>query len=56
MILTTIIKKDNSKNWEIANPVLAANEFGYDYERKVIKIGDGTTAWKDLKGILEASV
>ena len=28
MILTTIIKKDNTKNWEIANPVLAANEFG----------------------------
>lgn len=56
MILTTTIRKDNTKNWEKANPILAANEFGYDYERKVIKIGDGITPWRNLKGILEASV
>lgn len=42
------IKVDTASNWEINNPVLSAGEFGYDSTNKIIKIGDGSTAWNDL--------
>ena len=45
------IRQDTAANWESKNPVLAAGEFGYDATNKVVKIGDGTTAWKDLAAI-----
>lgn len=32
----------------IANPVLAAGEFGFETDSFRFKVGDGTTAWVDL--------
>lgn len=34
--------------WKSQNPVLAAGVFGFDSTSKIIKIGDGTTAWNAL--------
>jgi hypothetical protein len=41
-------RRDTTANWEAANPVLQAGEFGLDYTRGVGRIGDGATAWNDL--------
>lgn len=30
------------------NPLLAPGEFGYEYDTKTLKIGDGETLWNDL--------
>ena len=34
--------------WEKNNPVLASGEPGFVIDKNKLKIGDGTTAWKDL--------
>ena len=49
--MTTRIKlrRDTSANWEIANPVLALGEPGYDLTENKLKIGDGVTAWQTLE-------
>jgi hypothetical protein len=56
MIIATTIRKDTSKRWERCNPILECGEFGYDITNKIIKIGDGLTPWKKLKGIMEGFV
>ncbi len=53
MIIGMTIRKDYAENWERANPVLDEGEFAYDRTHKVIKIGDGITPWRRLKGVLE---
>jgi len=40
--------------WLAANPVLNSGEFGYDTDRKLLKIGDGVTAWASLPTITMA--
>lgn len=42
-------RRDSSANWERYNPILANGEFGFDYDKKKYKIGDGTHHWKDLE-------
>tara|TARA_B100001778_G_scaffold334912_2_gene348981 strand:- start:603 stop:4337 length:3735 start_codon:yes stop_codon:yes gene_type:complete len=37
--------------WAAANPVLASGEPGYDVTNKILKVGDGTTAFASLSGI-----
>jgi len=42
------IKRDTAANWAANNPVLSDGEFGYDKTNKMLKIGDGATAWSGL--------
>lgn len=42
------VRRDTAENWESKNPILAAGEVGFDTTNKYTKIGDGSTAWKDL--------
>ena len=37
--------------WAAANPILASGEPGYDITNKILKVGDGTTAFASLSGI-----
>ena len=47
---SSIVK--TAAEWESQNPVLGAGVFGYDSTNKIIKAGDGTTAWKTLPILL----
>lgn len=46
--VTLKVRQDTAANWASKNSVLFAGEFGYDTTNKVLKIGDGTTAWANL--------
>ena len=37
--------------WAAANPILASGEPGYDITNKILKVGDGSTAFASLSGI-----
>lgn len=37
-----------TSEWEAENPVLLEGEMGLDTEKKIVKVGDGSTSWKDL--------
>lgn len=43
-----IQRRDTAANWQTANPVLEAGEWGYETDTKKIKMGDGSTAWNAL--------
>lgn len=43
-----ITRNDTASQWESINPTLLKGELGYDSDSKMLKIGDGTTAWNDL--------
>lgn len=43
---SSIVK--TAAEWESQNPVLGAGVFGFDSTNKIIKAGDGTTAWNAL--------
>jgi hypothetical protein len=45
-----INKTDTASNLASANPVLADGELGYASDTKILKMGDGATAWNDLEG------
>ncbi|MDR1093409.1 MAG: DUF6273 domain-containing protein [Clostridiales bacterium] len=45
---TIQVRRDTAANWESVNPVLREGEFGYDTTNKIMRIGDGATAWKNL--------
>lgn len=47
---SSIVK--TAAEWESQNIVLGAGVFGYDSTNKIIKAGDGTTAWKTLPILL----
>lgn len=52
VISTTFkLRRGQSSLWESKNPVLAEGEPGFALDTKVLKIGDGTTAWNDLNAI-----
>lgn len=42
------LRRDTYTNWYDSNPVLGLAEPGYDTTNSKLKIGDGTTAWRDL--------
>lgn len=46
-----ISRRDTAAKWEANNPILAQGEIGVDTTNKVMKIGDGVTPWKSLKGV-----
>ena len=41
-------RRGTSTEWSSANPVLAEGELGFESDTKVIKFGDGATAWNTL--------
>ena len=42
------LRGDTAANWESKNPVLLRNEPGYDITNNRLKMGNGSSAWKDL--------
>ena len=42
------MRRDTAANWTTNNPTLAAGEWGLETDTKMMKIGDGTTAWTSL--------
>lgn len=43
-----IMRNDTAENWTTKNPTLLKGEFGVENDTNKFKIGDGTTAWKEL--------
>lgn len=41
-------RRGTAAEWSAANPVLGAGEIGYTTDTKVVKVGDGVTAWNTL--------
>ena len=50
------LRRGQSAVWTKNNPVLAAGEPGYELDTGRLKIGNGTTAWVDLKYVGEDEV
>lgn len=48
------IRKGSSSEWNSANPILDLGEPGFDSTNSIIKIGDGSTPWNDLRPINES--
>lgn len=46
-----ILRNSPTEDWESRDPVLSKGEPGYDTKEQVLKIGDGTNTWKNLKPI-----
>jgi hypothetical protein len=42
------LRRDTAANWTSVNPVLAAGEIGFETNTRLMKAGDGTTAWATL--------
>lgn len=51
LTVTLKVRQDTAANWTAKNPVLASGEFGFDTTNKVLKLGDGETAWGGLVAI-----
>ena len=49
--MTIQLRRDTAANWASVNPVLASGQPGYDTTNKILKVGDGSTAWASLTGI-----
>ena len=43
------LRRGTLEAWERNNPILAAGEPGFAYDKNLLKIGDGITPWKELK-------
>jgi YD repeat-containing protein len=50
-----LLRRGTASQWSTANPVLAAGEPGWDRVSRVLKIGDGTTAWSGLPAAFTAA-
>jgi hypothetical protein len=51
--MTTIkLRRDTAANWATKNPVLADGEPGFITDKKILKIGDGTTTFNNLPGYI----
>lgn len=46
---TFLLKRGTSARWQEINPVLQQGEPGFEIDTGLLKIGDGLTAWADLK-------
>ncbi len=42
------IRRDTTADWTSVDPVLAYGELGWDRDLRVLKVGDGSTAWSAL--------
>lgn len=52
IIGTIQVRRDTSANWNNRSPILKSGEFGFDTTSNIVKIGDGTTAWRNLVGLM----
>lgn len=43
------IRRGTASDWSTVNPVLALAEPGYETDTRLMKYGDGVTAWNDLE-------
>ena len=43
------LRRDTTQNWTTVNPILANGEMGIEADTRRAKLGDGATAWNDLK-------
>ena len=43
------LRRDTAANWLEQNPILASGETGFETDTRAMKLGDGATAWADLK-------
>lgn len=50
-----VTRNDSAANWLTKNPVLLEGEMGIENDTRLIKVGDGVTAWKDLVYINDIS-
>ena len=41
-------RRGTAEQWDLANPVLAAGEIGFETDTSQFKIGDGVTTWENL--------
>jgi len=44
------VRRGTAAEWAAKNPILAAGELGEATDTRVLKAGDGVTAWVDLPG------
>ena len=42
------LRRDTAANWTSVNPTLASGEVGLETDTRLMKAGDGTTAWTTL--------
>ena len=42
------LRRDTAANWTSVNPTLAAGEMGLETDTRLMKAGDGSTAWTGL--------
>lgn len=47
--VTLQIRHDEAADWATRNPILAQGEYGLETDTFLIKVGDGVTAWHDLR-------
>ena len=45
------LKRGTLEAWNTVNPILRQGEPGFAYDANILRIGDGTRAWKDLPDI-----
>jgi microcystin-dependent protein len=50
MSYTIQLRSDTAANWSTANPILAVGEMGFETDTKVLRVGDGVTAWNASGG------
>jgi hypothetical protein len=44
-----LVRRDTAARWEEVNPVLKADEIGYETDTDIFKVGDGIREWVDLR-------
>lgn len=49
--MTLKLRRDTAANWASVNPTLASGQPGYDTTNRILKVGDGATAWASLGGL-----
>ena len=47
--VTLQIRHDEAADWTTRNPILAQGEYGLETDTFLIKVGDGVTAWRNLR-------
>ena len=47
--VTLKVRHDSAVNWATKNPVLLVGEIGFETDTLLIKIGDGSTHWNNLR-------
>ena len=51
---TIIMRNDTAANWKTNNPILADGELGIEKDTRLVKLGDGVTAYNALPYINDA--